>query len=76
MIKPPMAVWADDEDCNSDWIEARTPRYHGCNHCYVHLDQFLAEVEKRATECAEEGLNFDVAFTDAVRDLAKEIKGE
>jgi hypothetical protein len=41
---------------------------------YVHLKQFMEEVERRASECAEEGLSFDSAFVDIARELAKEIE--
>jgi len=41
---------------------------------YVHLEQFMEEVERRASECAEEGLSFDSAFVDIARELAKEIE--
>jgi hypothetical protein len=41
---------------------------------YVHMEQFMDEVERRAGECAEEGLSFDGAFVDIARELAKEIK--
>lgn len=81
--KPPMTVWLD---WNADRV--RTLGFYSpkkeCLHVeghvttfgpYVNIGQFLEEVERRASECAEEGLSFDSEFVDIARELAKEIKG-
>lgn len=67
--KPPLAV-----TLNNMGTAIVKPREYYDKHTYVHLGQFMAEVERRAGECAEEGLSFDPAFVDACRDLFNEIK--
>jgi len=80
--KPPMTVWASD-DINAPVMGGGGPkRGHWCSvrsqvfrhGPYVHLEQFMEEVERRAGECAEEGLSFDCEFVDIARELAKEIE--
>ena len=41
---------------------------------YVHINQFLAEVNRRANELAAEGLSFDREFVDISFQLAEELK--
>ena len=80
--KPPMTVWASD-DINAPVMGCDGPkRGHWCSvrsqvfrhGPYVNLEQFMEEVERRAGECAEEGLSFDCEFVDIARELAKEIE--
>ena len=76
--KPPMTVWLEtiDEDGCGMWFDDTTSPELAAAGPYVHLEQFMEEVERRAGECAEEGLSFDCEFVDIARELAKEIMEE
>lgn len=41
---------------------------------YVHIDQFLEEVERRSKELAAEGLPYDREFVDVVFQLAEKVR--
>ncbi len=77
--KPPMTVWlafnaVDCFDRNEDCGASDLKNHHHHIGPYVNLEQFMEEVERRAGECAEEGLSFDCEFVDIARELAKEIE--
>jgi hypothetical protein len=80
--KPPMTVWASDDinapvmGCNGPkrghWCSVRSQVFrHGP---YVHLEQFMEEVERRAdAKHATEMRQYSSDFMEAMQELAKEI---
>ena len=70
--KPPMVVWLSE--LKMSWQVAEPKQGTLCQlGPYVHLDQFLEEVEREAQACADEGLDFDSSFVDILRDKVEEI---
>jgi len=78
--KPPMVVWLD-VDGTSEWDNKRkywgnwgnTPRPYD-HGPYVHIDQFLAEVEKRADgKHAVHMRQYSSDWMEAAQELAAEI---
>ena len=90
--KPPMTVWASDDinapvmGCNGPkrghWCSVRSQVFrHGP---YVHLEQFMEEVERRAKQICNDSrkgnwvcdsmINHHLYVSDAMQELAKEIK--
>ena len=80
--KPPMTVWASDDinapvmGCNGPkrghWCSVRSQVFrHGP---YVHLEQFMEEVERRAdANHATTMRQYSSDFMEAIQELAKEI---
>ena len=80
--RPPMTVWASDDinapvmGCNGPkrghWCSVRSQVFrHGP---YVHLEQFMEEVERRAdAKHATEMRQYSSDFMEAMQELAKEI---
>ena len=80
--KPPMTVWASDDinapvmGCNGPkrghWCSVRSQVFrHGP---YVHLEQFMEEVERRAdAKHATEMRQYSSDFMEATQELAKEL---
>ena len=81
--RPPMTVWASDDinapvmGCNGPkrghWCSVRSQVFrHGP---YVHLEQFMEEVERRAdSNHATEMRQYSSDFMEAMQELAKEIQ--
>ena len=82
--KPPKTIWVRPTKPTTDDTPAKWPRGDQATlaytqrkaRCmpYIEPAQFMEVVERRASECAEEGLSFDSAFVDIARELVKEIE--
>ena len=68
--KPPMVVWLTGKHTPCEASDKRQCFYSETGP-YVHLDQFLAEVERRA---GGEKSHCDYRYYEAVQELTKELK--